>query len=168
MWGRYLSNNLQIIYWKRCARSSTLPSSVTNPLCRYVLFNCQLGIRMTRYMTNFSNYNRAIPPTLLFLLFLSISFHSILLLFLLPEPPSLVASGKLWVENRVFKRTAQNGLRELCFCRSHNQPSLPKLYVILLRKLLFPKNIQSWVIISLIRKNNPYCHIMFRNNRDSC
>lgn len=39
-----------------------LPSSVTNPLCRYVLFNCQLGIMMTRYMTNFSNYNRAIPP----------------------------------------------------------------------------------------------------------
>lgn len=127
-----------------------LPSSVTNPLCRYVLFNCQLGITMTRYMTDFSNYNRAIPPTLLLLLFLSISFHSILLLFLLSEPPSKWKT--LQVGNMVFKYTAQNGLGELHFRRSQNQSSLPDLYVILLRKLLFPQNIQSLIIISLMRK----------------
>jgi len=55
---------------------------------------------MICYMTNFSNYKRAIPPTLLLLLFLSNSFRFVLLLFLLAEPSSLVASGKLL--NTVF------------------------------------------------------------------
>lgn len=58
----------------------------------------------------------------------------------------------LKVEDRVFKCTAQNGLREWCFCRSRNQPSPPKLYVRLLQKLVLPKNIQSLIKISRMRK----------------
>lgn len=107
---------------------------------------------MTRYMTDFSNCNHAIPPNLLLLLFLSISFHSVLLLFLLPEPLSLVASGKLRKWKIQYLNAPHRMDSEPHFRRFQNQFSLPKFYVRLLQKLVFPKNIQSLIIISLMRR----------------
>lgn len=172
MWGKYPSNHLQIIYWKCCSGSWTLPSSVTNPLCRYVLFNCQLGITMTRYMTNFSNYNCTISPTLPLIFFLSISFYSVAVSL---ARTTFFGSNcnTLRVENRVFKCTTQNGLSKAHFHMSQNQPSLPKPYVRLLGNLVSLKNIQPLIIISTMRKiqrknkNNHCCHTMLRTNRDT-
>lgn len=87
-----------------------------------MLFNCQLGITMTRYMTNFSNYNCTISLTLLLILFLSISFHSVAVSL---ARTTFFGSNcnTLEAENTVFKYTAQNGLSKVCFHTSQ-KPTL--------------------------------------------
>lgn len=133
--------------------------SVTNPVCRYVLFNCQLGITMTRYTTRFLNCNRAIPLTLLLLLFLSISCHSV----------SLARSTFPWVEKlekwkiRYVKALHRMDSEDYAFSSLKTNP----LYPFFTSKAGFPQEYSISNYNFPDEKNNPHCHTMFRSNRDT-